>query len=192
MLTGLLLVVVTTFSGCSDAAKSRVAVKGISAQAKKPFVPAEGFVPAFYLDRAAFLAADDSIVNYKDKLVLQVLPEKGAPNFRLAIFTIADSDKTLKEEVGKVADKARIQYPKPFANALNLSGKKLRIVDQRSREDEYQKLLKEVKKYPFIHYVIFVPEADGDHVRFKLTGVEKLPLDMANGFATTSYSSRSF
>lgn len=193
LMAGLVLLLVAVMStGCGNETKNKVAVKSVSAPAQKPFQPAKGYLPAFYLDRSGFFAVDDSITKYKDKLVLQFRQEKDTTNFGLTVYTIADRDKKLKD-VSKAANKARIKYPTPFANALNLSGKKLQFIDQRTREDDYEKLLNEVKKYPIINYVIFEPQIDSSHIRFKITGVEKLPLDlMVNGFATASYYSRSF
>lgn len=186
----LLLLVVTTGIRCGNEGKNDVAVKGMEVLQAKPFSPDASYVPAFYLDRRAFLQVDDSITKYKDKLVLQFEPNK--KEVAMAVYTIADNDKN-KADVSKAAVKERIVHPKPFANALKLPAAAVQFANQRTKEDEYQKLLTEVKKYPFINYVIFVPEVEDDHIRFKITGVEKLPHDlMATGFATGSYYSRSF
>jgi hypothetical protein len=177
-------------TSCGNEAKSKVVVKGITASPQKQFLQATGYLPAFYLERADFLQFGS--IKYKDKLVLQFQQQKDSHDNILAICSIADKDKTA-ENIEKVIDKLKIRYAKPFANALNISGKKLRFVSQRTKEDEYQKLLKEVQKYELIKYVIFEPEIEGSHIRYKITGVEKLPFDlMVHGFATKSYYSRSF
>lgn len=171
-------------SGCNNETKQADAkqkAKAATTQTVKPLLQTSNSIPAMYLERTDFLEASNT--KYKDKLILQLSLQKDSNRFVLSVGPAGKS--------GGVFDKTRLRYPKPFVNELDTTGANQIFEEHHTKENDYQALWNEVKKYSLVKFVIFEPEVDSNnHFRYKITGVEKLPFDlMAHGFATKTYYS---
>lgn len=171
-------------SGCGGNAGQKVAeVKAVQAPLPKPVQQTGAYIPAMYLERNEFLAA--SSLKYKDKLLLRLFLQPDSNRYLLSVLEAGKS--------GKGLNAVKPKYPRAFANELSVSnlGKSNTTEEHHTKENDYQQLWNEVKKYTLVKYIIFEPEIDSNnHFCYKITGVEKLPLDLnAHGFATKTYYS---
>lgn len=183
------LFLITATIGCGNDPKQNDAtqaaeVKSVTAPASNSFQQTRDYIPAMYLDRGNFL--DSNAIKFKDKLVLQLSLEKDSNRFRL---TISPTGKA-----GKILDTASLKYPKAFTNdlATSAAGANQIFEEHHTKENDFQKLWDEIKKYKLVNYILFEPVLDSNHhFCYKITGVEKLPADLTaeHGFATKTYYS---
>lgn len=178
-----LLLCATVSTGCGGNAGQKAEVKAVQAPPSKPLQQASGYIPAMYLERDEFLGGGS--LKYKDKLLIRLSAQ---PDSNRYLLSVLEAGKT-----GKGLVNAKPKYPKAFANELLASdvAKNNTAEEHHTKENDYQQLWDEVKKYTLVKYVIFEPEVDSNkHFCYKITGVEKLPLDLnAHGFATKTYYS---
>ena len=183
----MLLFLATTNSGCgSDDKKDVVPKTEVKAAVSAPvkFQETADYIPAMYLDRSDLLDANS--IKYKDKLVLQLFLDKARKNYRL---TISPTGKA-----GKIIDTASLKYPKAFVNDLPASSVSVEHIfeEHHTKENDFQKLWDEIKKYKLVNYILFEPVMDSNHhFCYKISGVEKLPASLSaeHGFATKTYYS---
>lgn len=184
--TMFLLLCATAFSDCGNSEEQKTKVKAVqvvqTSQAK-PLQQTSEYIPAMYLERGEFLGADS--LKYRDKLLLRLSLHPDSNRYLLSVLEAGKSGKTLSN--------AKPKYPKAFANELPAAnlGQSNTTEEHHTKENDYQQLWDEVKKYTLVKYIIFEPEIDSNkHFCYKITGVEKLPLDLnAHGFATKTYYS---
>lgn len=186
IVAGLILLNAIIITGCGSDVKQgdtseKAEVKSATSSPAKPLQETRDYLPAMYLERSEFL--DTSAIKYKDKLVFRLSLQKDSSCYLLSLFESGKS--------GKGFDETKAKYPKPFANELPVLGVEHVFDEHHTKENDFQALWDEVKRYTLVKYIIFEPEVDSNkHFCYKITGVEKLPLDlMAHGFATKTYYS---